>query len=120
MEFDEKGRAITSSYLLERRKEETEEEIRRDFVEICNYLKMPLELRPKLVLDFNRSKVYYRKSANIVFLGLRRGYARKVLIHELLHAKGLPHKKGFRSHESQDLISPRLELKIFKGKAKEE
>jgi len=111
LKFDENGMALTRTRILMKKREELEKRIRADFRAIISWLNInPV---PKLVIKHNRKNSYYDRSTHTIVLGVEEGYKRTMLVHECLHAKGLRHGPGFRSHLSKDTLSPAIERRIF-------
>lgn len=119
--FDEKGRLITVGRMLEEKQKFAEKFIRDTFERICK----ALDITPAPKLKFRNIKsAYYDERNNIVYLSkgwLFKGNIdtiRKVLVHELLHSKGLVHdahgrRFGYYSNFGKDRFSVRVVAWIF-------
>ena len=111
LRFDENGMALTRTRILMKKREELERRIRADFQAIVSWL--DINPAPTLVIKYNRKTSCYEPWAHRIVLGVENGYDRTILVHECLHAKGLPHGPGFRSHLDKDTLSPAIERSIF-------
>jgi len=89
-----------------------DKEILDDFKKILKYLGVKKKIYLHLALGTREG--LYREDMGIIFLGVKDGYDRKLLVHECIHILGKQHfTDGFDSVLRFDTYSAKLELEIF-------
>jgi len=92
------------------------EEIEADFERIKRFLSLSRSTR--LVVHDYHIEGFYDRYSDLVILGIKGGYKRKLLVHECLHATGLEHDPsiGYETWMEKDEYSKLVTRKIFARK----
>jgi hypothetical protein len=115
MKFDKNGMYITNSTKVAEKQMKIENKVNRDVKIIAK--RLGIKPTPKIIVSHRKgqSGCYYIWK-HIVKIGVKDGYHRTVLVHEMIHAKGITHHNGYRSNMKNDKLSYAIEKMIFDPK----